>query len=116
MSEWANLGRLKSLVNQDIIAKDIANCHTQITDCINNFHVRRLLQRIMSMKLTSVQLTSHFEIHEWMTDFQKNQRLDHAQLLQSLSQLQETTQNVEATTMETNIMMRQMMAMFQKVL
>ncbi|PPQ79567.1 hypothetical protein CVT25_003449 [Psilocybe cyanescens] len=99
MSEWANLGRLKSLVNQDIIAKDIANCHTQITDCINNFH-----------------LTSHFEIHEWMTDFQKNQRLDHAQLLQSLSQLQETTQNVEATTMETNIMMRQMMAMFQKAM
>ncbi|KDR83338.1 hypothetical protein GALMADRAFT_235416 [Galerina marginata CBS 339.88] len=99
MSGWANLGKLKSFVNQQDIAKDIETCHNRITDCVNTF-----------------QLTSQFEIHEWMSDFQANQKLDHAQLLESLSQIQESQAVIEEKTTDTNKLVQQMMEMFQKAM
>jgi len=34
------MGRLQSLIQQDDIARDIALCHDQISDCLNTFNVR----------------------------------------------------------------------------
>ncbi|KAF8974773.1 kinase-like domain-containing protein [Flammula alnicola] len=96
MSGWASLGKIKSFVQQDDIAKDIAICNNQITDCMNTF-----------------QLTSHFEIHEWMSAFKENQKLDHQQLLESLSQIQSSQAIVEEKVTMTTDLVQRMMVMIQ---
>ncbi|KAJ3507562.1 hypothetical protein NLJ89_g6235 [Agrocybe chaxingu] len=96
MSGWANLGKLRSFVDQDKIARDIEQCHAEISDTMATF-----------------QLASHFEIHEWMEEFNTNRRLDHAQLLESLSQIQETQAFIKEKSSENNDLIRQMMTLLQ---
>lgn len=116
MAAWASLGKMKSFVNQDIIAQEIATCHNQITDCINTFQVGDFFStRLILCINCHLQLTSHLEIHEWMVEFQRNSQLDHYQLMESLSQIQESQAILEAQTSATNELVQQMMAMFQKV-
>jgi len=66
--------------------------------------------------LTHPQLTSQFEIHAWMTEFEANKKQDHAQLIKALSQVQEHQVIIEETTSSTNDLVQQMMVMLQKVL
>jgi len=51
-----------------------------------------------------------------MADFKANQKLDHVQLIESLSQIQESQALLQEKTDATNDLVRQMMAMFQTVL
>ncbi|KAF5322677.1 hypothetical protein D9619_001133 [Psilocybe cf. subviscida] len=99
MNGWAHLGKVRSFVQQDDIAKDIAACHADITDTINAF-----------------QLQSHFEIHEWMAEFKRNQELDHRQLTESLSQLQSGQEILQEKVDVTQQQIQQMMAMLQMAL
>ena len=116
MHGWARLGKLQSLVQQDDIAKDIALCHQQITDCLDMFNVRDFCPVYAFPVLRHPQLTSQFEIHAWMTEFEANKRQDHAQLIKALSQVQEHQVIIEETTSSTNDLVQQMMVMLQKVL
>ncbi|KAF9534430.1 kinase-like domain-containing protein [Crepidotus variabilis] len=99
MNGWAQLGKFKSFVQQEEIAKDIERSHMKITDCITSFN-----------------LTSQFEIHEWMNDFGANQRRDHSELIESLSEIQQSQILVETKTDETNDLVRKMMTMFQQAM
>lgn len=116
MAGWTNLGKIMSFVQQDDIAKDIAMCHTQITDTLNTFHVRhRHAYIIHCSSWIRLQLTSHFEIHEWMAEFKENQELDHKQLVESLSEIKSSQAIVEAKMNVTMEQVQQMMVMLQTV-
>lgn len=47
MLGWVGLGKLQSLIQQDGIAKDIALCHSQVTDCLNMFNVHSFLPQFI---------------------------------------------------------------------
>jgi hypothetical protein len=51
-----------------------------------------------------------------MTEFESNKKQDHAQLIESLSQVQESQAIMVEMVSSTNDLAQQMMAMFQKVL
>ncbi|KAF9057400.1 kinase-like domain-containing protein [Panaeolus papilionaceus] len=96
MTAWSQLGSFKSLMKQEEIAKDIQACHGDISDTLSAF-----------------QLTSHFEIHNWMAEFKENQRADHAMLLESMSSLRESQAIIQENTALTADLVKQMMTMFQ---
>lgn len=89
MSAWANMGKIKSLIKQEEISREIMICQGQISDCVARF-----------------QLTTQFEMLEWHRDFEANARRDHAELMESLSDIQ----NTQAIT---NDMVREMMSLMQ---
>lgn len=49
-------------------------------------------------------------------EFEANNKQDHAQLIENLSQIQEHQAIIEETTSSTNDLVQQMMAMLQKVI
>jgi len=51
-----------------------------------------------------------------MMEFEANNKQDHAQLIENLSQIQEHQALIEETTSSTNDLVQQMMAMLQKVI
>ncbi|KAJ7853766.1 hypothetical protein B0H13DRAFT_1200860 [Mycena leptocephala] len=61
----------QGFIRQNEIAKDIERCHKMLTDC-----------------LTSFQLTSHVEIHDWQTQFRLDTQEDHRELLEYLVNLE----------------------------
>ncbi|KAF9550324.1 kinase-like protein [Agrocybe pediades] len=99
MNGWANLGKWDSLVKQEEIARDIAACHSQITDCLETFH-----------------LTSQFELHEWQMQFQENQKLDHSELMDNLSQILQNQAMADVKATATHEVVQQMMVMMQKAM
>jgi hypothetical protein len=51
-----------------------------------------------------------------MMEFEANNKQDHAQLIENLSQIQEHQAIIEETTSSTNDLVQQMMAVLQKVI
>lgn len=39
MEKWAKMGKFKSYVNQDDIAREIVECHSSLSDCITKLQV-----------------------------------------------------------------------------
>ncbi|PPQ99915.1 hypothetical protein CVT24_009596 [Panaeolus cyanescens] len=99
MTAWSQLGTFKSLIKQEEIARDIQACHGDISDTLNAF-----------------QLTSHFEIHDWMAEFKENQKADHATLLESMSSIRESQAIIQENTALAADLVKQMMAMFQSAM
>ncbi|KAJ3710941.1 kinase-like domain-containing protein [Lentinula raphanica] len=99
MEVWVNLGRINSFLQQNQIKEDIKKCHEGITDCLTHF-----------------QVISHTEIHHWQEEFAANSTLDHQEVVALLSDVKESQNFIQTTTVDNNSMLREMMALLQSAL
>ncbi|KIK07601.1 hypothetical protein K443DRAFT_128984 [Laccaria amethystina LaAM-08-1] len=90
MSTWANMGKIKSLIKQDDISKEISICQGQVSDCVARFQVHAYSshRNPISDSPSVEQLVTQFEMLEWQKEFEANARRDHAELMESLSDIQ----------------------------
>ncbi|TFK27094.1 kinase-like protein [Coprinopsis marcescibilis] len=99
MNRWAKLGKIKSFIDQDEIAREIMECHNGISDCINKF-----------------QLESQFEILEWQSEFAANSERDHKKLLENMAELKRTQEATLDVARDSNELLRSLMDMMQKAM
>ncbi|RXW25178.1 hypothetical protein EST38_g690 [Candolleomyces aberdarensis] len=96
MEKWAKMGKFKSYVNQDDIAREIVECHSSLSDCI-----------------TKLQLTSQFEILEWQKEFSQRSKQDHQVLVEHLADVQAKQEISNDLLRNNNEMLRTLMTMMQ---
>ncbi|KAK7019398.1 hypothetical protein VNI00_018087 [Paramarasmius palmivorus] len=70
MAKWAELGFIKSFLNQDYMMEDIESCLVTISDCFRNF-----------------QFAGTMEISHWQEDFEKAYKEDQKGMLMHLSDI-----------------------------
>ncbi|KAJ3790444.1 kinase-like domain-containing protein [Lentinula aff. detonsa] len=99
METWVKLGRINSFLQQNQIKEDIKKCHEGITDCLTHF-----------------QLVSHQEIHNWQEEFAVNSVMDHQEVIALLSDVKESQNMIQSTTVDNNNMLREMMVLIQSAL
>ncbi|KAJ3745599.1 kinase-like domain-containing protein [Lentinula detonsa] len=99
METWVKLGRINSFLQQNQIKEDIKKCHEGITDCLTHF-----------------QLVSHLEIHNWQEEFAMNSVMDHQEVIALLSDVKESQNMIQSTTVDNNNMLREMMILIQSAL
>ncbi|KAJ3903461.1 kinase-like domain-containing protein [Lentinula edodes] len=99
MDTWVKLGRINSFLQQNQIKEDIEKCHEGITDCLTHF-----------------QLVSHMEIHSWQEEFSVNFAMDHQEVIALLSDVKESQNFIQTTTVDNNTMLKEMMVLLQSAL
>ncbi|KAF7301447.1 TKL/TKL-ccin protein kinase [Mycena indigotica] len=99
MQQWTSYGNFKAFVRQDEIAKDIANCHDQLSDCF-----------------TAFQLASQLEIHNWQAQFQQDKQRDYNELLGHLTNLENSQSLIHEAMQAQREDTRQLMSMMQTLM
>ncbi|KAJ7937244.1 kinase-like domain-containing protein [Mycena leptocephala] len=99
MNVWAQTSRVQGFIQQSEIAKDIERCHNMLTDC-----------------LTSFQLTSHAEIHDWQAQFRLDTQADHQELMEYLVNIENSQSITNVALQSQGSDIRQMMSMMQRLL
>ncbi|KAJ7781460.1 kinase-like domain-containing protein [Mycena metata] len=99
MSGWAQTNKVQAFLHQAEVAKDIERCHNMLSDC-----------------LTSFQLVSHTEIHEWQAQFQLETQEDHRELLNYLINIENSQSITHEALQSQGSDLRQLMSMMQQLL
>lgn len=96
MERWAKMGKVKSFLNQDEVAREIADCHSSLTDC-----------------MTKLQLSSQFDIMDWQREFSCRSEQDHREMVVHLAEIQTKQDLTNDVLRDNNEMLRNLMAMMQ---
>ncbi|KAF5333294.1 hypothetical protein D9611_002226 [Ephemerocybe angulata] len=96
MTRWGKMGKVRSFINQDEVAREIVQCHTSLTDCI-----------------TKLQLSSQFEILDWQKEFEHKHKQDHYEMVEHLAAVEAKQDLTNAALRENNEMLRTLMTMMQ---
>ncbi|KAJ7047565.1 kinase-like domain-containing protein [Mycena alexandri] len=97
MAVWANLGKIKSFIQQQDIAQDIKACHELLTDSLSTFH-----------------LISQVESHSWQAQFQMNAQADHLEFKAQLSNIENSQDIILAAVQAGNSDVKSLMSMVQQ--
>ncbi|KAJ7047567.1 kinase-like domain-containing protein [Mycena alexandri] len=96
MSGWAQTNKVQAFLHQAEVAKDIERCHNMLSDC-----------------LTSFQLVSHIEIHDWQAQFQLETQEDHRELVNYLTKIENSQSITNEALQSQGTDLRQLMSMMQ---
>ncbi|KAJ7179314.1 kinase-like domain-containing protein [Mycena filopes] len=100
MNGWAaQTTRIQAFLHQADVAKDIERCHDMLTTC-----------------LTSFQLISHTEIHEWQTQFQLDTQEDHREVVNYLINIENSQSIINDALQSHDTGIQQLMSMMQQLL
>ncbi|TFK51535.1 kinase-like protein [Heliocybe sulcata] len=72
MEKWTELGKAKSMLRQDAVTKDVADCYSRVLNCIEKF-----------------QLVIHLDIHQRQEEFALRQEEDCRESLRMLASIEE---------------------------
>lgn len=61
-------------------------------------------------------MTSHIQIHDWQTEFHLNSKRDHAEIIEYMSEIQNSQDITRIAVSENSGLVREMMGMMQQVL
>ncbi|KAJ7682057.1 kinase-like domain-containing protein [Mycena polygramma] len=99
MNTWATkTNKLQSFVKQTEIASDIERCHYMLADCLAIF-----------------QFDSHTEIHEWQAQLKLDTERDHNELLEYLTNIQNSQDILIDAVQSQADTIQQMMSMMQQL-
>jgi hypothetical protein len=99
MARWSTINRIEAFAMQGNIQEAIQRCHNQISDSINRF-----------------QTVSHFEIHEWQSQFEACMKQDHDEIIGYLAEIANAGIITQAAVAENNKMLHSVMYNMQHAL
>ncbi|KAJ7095185.1 kinase-like domain-containing protein [Mycena belliarum] len=99
MTAWGMQGNLQAFLRQEDIRKDIEQCHDMLSDC-----------------LTSFQLVSHTEIHDWQAKFELSCQQDHRELMDFLAAIENSQAITNDALKSQTTDIQQLMGMMQQLL
>ncbi|KAF5369906.1 hypothetical protein D9758_001233 [Tetrapyrgos nigripes] len=96
MHGWTTLKKFDAFVRQSEIKHDIENCHAAISDCLTKFSI-----------------VSQVEINQWQEEFATNAKLDHQEIVEYLSEIQNANEMLQLTMNDQTGLLTKMMEMMQ---
>lgn len=107
---------MEAFGKQQDILNETNNCHDLISDCLAKFQVMSNFCIPVSDFLIPVQIVSQLEIHNWQNDFAINSRRDHAEIIEYLSEIQNSQAITKEAMANHSEMLRSIMTMMQDVI